>query len=126
MTETRGNGRSAGGGVAPLRGGGRADLLLLPQRDELARRHKLPLCCQRRQAVQHSLQRAAVLQALGVEEHLDHRAAGKATAREPGDHRHGSVPQLHQPLVEAAHAYIALPGSSDGLAGPQIAHHCLL
>ena len=90
----------------------------MPERDELARRHNLPLRRQRCQAVQHPLQCRAVLQALGVQEDLDYRAAGKATAREPGVHRHSPVPQLHQPFVEAADAHIALPGGSDGLAGP--------
>ena len=61
-----------------------------------------------------------------MEEDLDHRAAGKATPRESGTHRHGPITHLHQPFVEAANAHIALPGSNDELAGPQVAHRCLL
>ena len=60
MTETSGNGCSAGGRSA-ARERWPGGPLLLPERDELARRHNLPLRRQRRQAVQYPLQRRAVL-----------------------------------------------------------------
>ena len=89
--------------------------------EQLARGHQFPPGGKLPEPVENPLQGRVVLQALGMEEDLDHRAAGQAAAGEQGAGRHRPVPPLHQPFVETSDAHIALPGSGDSFSGLQVA-----